>query len=70
MSKLLTTKQSAEKLNVSVRRIQTLITKNQLKAEKVGRDYLIREADLDRIKAGVNGRPKGSRNKSKLKDGK
>ncbi len=70
MSKLLTTKQSAEKLNVSVRRIQTLITKNQLKAEKVGRDYLIREADLDRIKAGVNGRPKGSRNKPKLKEDK
>ena len=42
-----------------------LSRKNQLKAEKVGRDYLIREADLDRIKAGVNGRPKGSRNKPK-----
>ncbi len=65
MNKLLTTNEAAAKLNVSVRRIQTFITKNQLKAEKIGRDYMIREKDLQNIKAGVNGRPKGRKNKKK-----
>lgn len=58
MSKLLNTKQAAEKLEVSIRRVQALITKKQLEAVKVGRDYVIRESDLDNIKAGVVGRPK------------
>lgn len=58
MSKLLSTKQAAELKGVSVRRIQALITKGQLEAEQVGRDYVIRASDLDRIKAGVVGRPK------------
>lgn len=68
MSKLLTTKESAEKLGVSVRRVQALITKNQLKAEKIGRDYMIREKDLQNIKPGINGRPLGSSNKPKNKE--
>lgn len=64
MSKFLTTSEAAEKKGVSIRRIQALITKNQLKAEKVGRDYLIRESDLDKIKQGTVGRPKGAKNKN------
>lgn len=60
MSKFLNTKQAAEKKGVSIRRIQALITKGQLKAERFGRDYMIRESDLDKIKQGTVGRPKGS----------
>ncbi len=58
MSNFLNTKEAAEKLDVSVRRVQALIKKNQLKAEKVGRDYIIREKDLQNIKAGKAGRPR------------
>ena len=54
----LTTKEAAEKLNVSVRRVQALITKGQLKAQKIGRDYIIDGQDLTRIKSGKVGRPK------------
>jgi excisionase family DNA binding protein len=58
VSNLLNTTQAAEKLGVSVRRVQALIKKGQLKAERVGRDYLIREKDLQSIKAGKVGRPR------------
>ena len=54
---LITTKLAAKKLGVSVRRVQALITKGQLKAQKIGRDYMIDEADLSNLKKGTAGRP-------------
>ena len=62
--KLLNTKLAAEIKGVSVRRIQALIKKGQLKAEQVGRDYVIRESDLDKIEQRTVGRPKGAKNKN------
>ncbi len=68
MNKLIGTKEAAEKLGLSIRRVQALITKNQLKAQKFGRDYMIRESALTSIKAGVVGRPKKTKGKVKNDD--
>ncbi len=56
-NKLLNSKQAAEKLNKSVRWIQTLIKNGRLKAEKFGRDYQILESDLQSIEERKQGRP-------------
>ena len=48
--KLLTTKETAEKLGVSVRRVQAMITDGSLSATKLGRDYVIKESDLESVK--------------------
>lgn len=55
---MLNTKEAAEKLNISLRRVQQMITSGTLPAQKVGRDYIILEADLDKVKTyGKPGRP-------------
>jgi excisionase family DNA binding protein len=57
--KLLSTKEAAEKLNVSPVRIRQLIHENKLKAKLLGRDYVIEERDLDSVQTyGKPGRPK------------
>jgi excisionase family DNA binding protein len=59
MGEFLTTKEIAEKLSVSVRRVRQYIENNQLKAEKIGRDYMVRENELKNIKINEKaGRPK------------
>jgi excisionase family DNA binding protein len=60
---LLTTKQVAERLGITIRRIQALVTSGRLPANKFGRDYLIKEADLKLIKNRKPGRPKGKAKK-------
>ena len=55
--KLLTTKQVAERLGVSIGRIHQLINEGRLPAEKVGRDYVIREEDLKLVEGRKVGRP-------------
>lgn len=54
---LLTTKETAEKLGVSVRRVQAMITDGTLPASKLGRDYVIKESDLNLVKVRKPGRP-------------
>jgi excisionase family DNA binding protein len=54
----LTTKQVADKLGVTIRRIQALVTSGRLPAQKIGRDYLIREKDLKLVEDRKVGRPK------------
>ena len=54
---MLTTKQVAERLGVSVRRVHALIQGERLPAEKIGRDYLIKEADLRLVADRPTGRP-------------
>jgi len=56
--KLLTTKEAAEKLGVTVRRVQAMITNGKLAAQKLGRDYVIDEAELESVKERKIGRPK------------
>jgi excisionase family DNA binding protein len=55
--KVLTTSQASEKLNVSVRRIHQFIKQGRLPAEKLGRDYVIKEKDLRFVTERKNGRP-------------
>lgn len=54
---LLTTKEVAERLGVSIRRIQALITSGNLPATKLGRDYVIKESDLKLVEDRKPGRP-------------
>ena len=57
--KLLGTKEAAEKLGISLRRVQQLVETGTLPAQKIGRDYLIQEKDLSKITIhGKPGRPK------------
>jgi excisionase family DNA binding protein len=55
--KMLTTKEVAERLGVSVRRVHALIQAERLTAEKFGRDYMIKEEDLKPVQDRKPGRP-------------
>ncbi len=56
--KLLTTRDAAEKLGVSVRRVRALITEGKLKAHQLGREYAIEESALNSVRIyGKSGRP-------------
>jgi len=55
----LTTKQVAERLGISPRRVRALITTGRLKAKKIGRDYLIDTRQLDKFTPLPPGRPAG-----------
>lgn len=57
MSDLLTVDQAAGELGISARRVRMLIAESTLKAEKVGRDWLIRSKDLDKVRDRKPGRP-------------
>jgi excisionase family DNA binding protein len=57
---LLTTKEVAEKLGVSVRRVHALIEAERLPAQKYGRDYLINEKSLKLVENRKAGRPRKS----------
>lgn len=54
----LTTKQVAERLGITPRRVQALIEAGRLPATKFGRDYMIREKDLKLVEDRKVGRPK------------
>lgn len=54
---LITTGEAAERLGVTIRRIQALITDGRLPAQKIGRDYLIKEDDLKLVEDRKPGRP-------------
>ncbi|MFP5264820.1 MAG: excisionase family DNA-binding protein [Blastocatellia bacterium] len=55
---LITTSEAAERLGVTIRRIQALITDGRLPAQKVGRDYLIKDEDLKLVTDRKPGRPR------------
>lgn len=56
--RMLSTQEAAEKLNISLRRVQQLVTEGTLPAQKIGRDYVILESDLGKVKTyGKPGRP-------------
>lgn len=62
-----TTKQVAQRLNISDARIRRLILDGLLNAEKVGRDNFISEAELGRFEkvARKGGRPKKNTSEGK-----
>lgn len=64
LMKELTTKEVAEKLNLSLRQVQTLIKQNKIKATKKGRDWFVLESDLMLVKERKKtGRPPKSETK-------
>ena len=60
---MLTTREVAERLGVHVTRVRALITADRLPAQKLGRDYLIREADLRLVEVRKPGRPPKAKNR-------
>lgn len=62
---LLTVKEVAEKLKISVWRVHQLIKEDRLPAEKLGFQYVIKESDLELVKDRKVGRPKGFSPKAK-----
>lgn len=58
-AKLLTTIEAAEQLGISRRQVRTLIERGQLPAQKVGRDWFIKQGDLRLVKHRPKGRPEG-----------
>ena len=57
---LISSKEAAEKLGLSLRRVQALITDGRLSAQKIGNSYVIRDKDLEVVKVRKSGRPKTS----------
>lgn len=57
MKDLISSKEAAEKLGVSLRRVQALITSGKLPAQKIGNSYVVQEKDLESVKARTPGRP-------------
>ena len=55
--KVLTTNEAAERLGVHVTRVRALIVAERLPAQKIGRDYMIRETDLKLVEDRKPGRP-------------
>jgi len=56
--KLLTVGDVAEMLRITPHGVRAMIRKGTLKAQKVGRDYLIRESDFRNMQRPGKGRPK------------
>jgi excisionase family DNA binding protein len=55
--KMLTTKEVADALGISLRQVQTLIQREKLPAQKFGRDYMVKESDLKLVHERPKGRP-------------
>ena len=58
MENLLTTKEVAARLGVTLPRVHALMKANRLPAEKHGRDFVIKESDLALVSDRKAGRPK------------
>ena len=54
---LLTTSEAADKLGVSIRAVQIAIKSGRLQAQKMGRDFMIRQSALKEIIRKPAGRP-------------
>jgi excisionase family DNA binding protein len=54
---LITTAQAAERLGISVRRVQELISSQRLPAQQFGRTYVVNEDDLKLVENRKAGRP-------------
>ena len=55
--KMLTTTEAAERLGVTVRRVNDLISSGRLPSERFGRAHMIRESDLQLVEGRQPGRP-------------
>ena len=64
MKDLISSKEAAEKLGVSIRRVQALITSGRLPAQKIGNSFVVNEKDLDLVKDRTPGRPSNKDSKT------
>ncbi len=55
--KLLSTNEVAERLGVTAIRVRAMIRDGKLQSQKIGRDHLIKETDLELVKDRKPGRP-------------
>ncbi|MET0465634.1 MAG: helix-turn-helix domain-containing protein [Chitinophagaceae bacterium] len=55
---LITSAQAAEKLGISVRRVQELIKNGRLPSQQFGRTYVVNEDDLKLVEDRKPGRPR------------
>lgn len=67
MDELLTTSQAAQKLGVSAGRVRQMVVDGRLPVVRLGRDNLIRSADLALVKNRKTGRPPKDKDSSKEK---
>ena len=58
MTNLIPVSKAAALLGVTPRRVQALITSGKLRAQRIGRDYLIDPGDLELLERRPSGRPK------------
>jgi excisionase family DNA binding protein len=63
--KLINTKKASELIGVNAQRVRQLITAGRLPAQKVGRDWIIRERDLAKVAHRRLGRPRNKRGRIK-----
>ena len=56
-NEMITTKQAAQELGVTLHRVRVLIWEGRLPAKKFGRDWVIRKSDLDLVRVRKPGRP-------------
>lgn len=61
---LITTKEAAEKLNVSMRRVTALIKEGRLPSTQIGREHLIKVEDLELVRERKIGRPPKVKNEN------
>ncbi len=63
MKNLISSKEAAERLGLSLRRVQALITDGRLPAQKIGNSYVVNEKDLELVKERIPGRPSAKNKK-------
>ena len=62
--RLLSSAEAAQRLGVSIRRVQALITAGKIPATRVGRTWVIKESDITLVSDRPQGWPKGRPRKS------
>lgn len=67
MGELISTKETAERLGISISRVQAMIRDARLPAHRMGRDWFIREEDLALVSDRKPGRPKKTEGEGETK---
>ena len=65
---LISTSEAAEKLGVHITRVQVLIREGRLPAQRIGRNYVVDEADLKLVGNRQPGRPPKAKTNGTPKD--
>jgi excisionase family DNA binding protein len=66
---LISSAEAAKKLGVHITRVQVLIREGRLPAQKIGRTYVVDEADLKLVEDRKPGRPRKNQAEKAVKKG-